>query len=226
MKKRLLTILMVTVLTLASSITALAAPTGSGTGDDGPAPTQHIIGGPAAAKTGWVLYLVDWNGNQVSESQVFYQTQAPDCNVFYPKTRFGGSINYNDYEIGTDWGFGPFNSDQTGNGSRLKSWMVQKTGDTYNVLLEIEKYFGAAAAEAFKNEECLLICEGLYWCQMYRDDIGATGLYLCAPAYGWADMQTRIGVGEYGSKAIGKYTNNIFPNCVKLESTLYLNGGN
>lgn len=221
MEKRLLTILLVIVLTISSSITALAAPTGSGTGDDGPAPTKKIEGGPSSAKTGWVLYLIDWEGNPVSETQVFYQQQVPNCNVFYPTTRFGATINYSDYEVGSDWNFPPFDGDQKGNGSRLKRWMLQKTGDTYNVLLIIEKYFGAAATISFKNEECMLICEGLYWCQMYRDDIGATGIYLCAPAYGWADMQIRIGCGEYGSKAIGKFTNIVFPNCVKLENTLY-----
>ena len=172
-------------------------------------------------KTGWVLYLVDWSGKQVSDTQVFYQYQVPSCNVFYPRTHFGGTINYNDYEIGSDWGFGPFNENQSGNGSKLKSWMLQKQDDTYNVLLIIDKYFGSEAAESFANEECMLICEGLYWSQMYRDDIGATGIYLCAGSYGWADMNERIGTGPYGSKAIGKYTNIIFPNCVKLESTLY-----
>lgn len=222
MKKKLLAFVLTLTLCLSCGMTAFASSVGgSGTGDDGPAPTMQIVGGPSYTKTGWLVYLVDWTGSQVSDTQVIYEYQTPNCNLFYPKTHFGGTINYNNYEIGSPWGLPPFDANQRGYGSAVKSWMLQKTDDTYNCLRVIDKYFGPAAAESFANEECMLICEGLYWSQMYRDDIGATGIYLCAGSYGWADMNERIGTGPYGSKAIGRYTNHIYPNCVRLDTAIY-----
>lgn len=201
--------------------------TGSGTGDDGPSATQKIKGGPHHTKTGWLIYFIDWYGNQTTKTQVIYETRTPsECNCFNATTKFGGRIDFLDYEIGSPWKFPPFNSNASSNGDKLKAWLMQKKDGVYNCYLLIDKYFPSTKLmENFQKGENLLIIEPIFWAQMYSDDIGATGTYLCATANGWAHEQDRRKIGEYGSKAIGKYTNNIFPNCVKLEHALYLNKG-
>lgn len=200
---------------------------GSGDSDDGPAATQQIKGGPTYHNTGWLLYLIDWHGNQITGTQVIYEERVPvECNSFYSKTKFGGNINFRKAIIGSPWGYAPFNDDASGNGTRLKSWMLQKNKnvDAYNCYVLAEKFFGAEGAMTLHKGDAVMIVEALYWAQMYRNPNIPTGVYLCATAHGWAYEQDRRGIGDYGAKCISKYTNNIFANCVKLEHTMYFSG--
>lgn len=197
------------------------AMSGNATGDDNQAGTMKVEGGPTYRHTGWLIYLVDaYTGQQCSETIVYYCYEEPtECNVFYPKTRFGGSINWKSGTVGTLWDFAPFDNDANGYGDDLKNWMLTKEGKTQRIVALCEKEFGAAPTQTVINGDYLFIFEPFFWGQMYHDDLGATGIYLCATAYGWADKQLALGM-EGGSKLIGRYTNDIYPNCVKLEKTL------
>lgn len=218
--------ILVFALTLALLVPSVSlAYDASGDSDDGPAATQKIVGGPTFHNSRYLLYLVNFSGEQLTKTQVIYQERVPaECNAFYNKTKFGGNINFLDYKIGSDWGYAPFNDDASGNGTRLKSWMLQKTNDVYNAFLITEKYFGRNFANLLHKGDAVLIVEGVYWGQMYKDPNIPTGVYLCANAHGWAYEQDRRGIGEYGAYCISKYTNNIFANCIKLEYTLYFSG--
>lgn len=197
----------------------------SGDSAAGPSATQKIVGGPTFHNTGFLLYLVDWSGEQITKTQVIYHERVPaECNAFYNKTKFGGTINFLDYKIGSDWGYAPFNDDASGNGTKLKSWMLQKTNDVYNAFLITEKYFGINFANLLHKGDAVLIVEALYWGQMYQDPNIPTGVYLCGSAHGWAYEQERRGIGEYGARCISKYTNNIYANCIRLEHTMYFSG--
>ena len=72
------------------------AMSGNATGDDNQAGTIKLEGGPTYQHTGWLIYLVDANsGTQVSSTRVYYCYEEPtNINVYYPKTRFGGSIDW------------------------------------------------------------------------------------------------------------------------------------
>ena len=58
--------------------------------------------------------------------------------------------------------------------------------------------------------------EAFYWEQLYNGN-RPTGAYVCATAHGWAQRQDMLNLGDYGSPRINRYTNNTYPNCVKLE---------
>lgn len=181
-------------------------------GDSGGTGTMKIVGGPKSTHTGWLVYLIDADQKQVSATRVYYSSaERPGNNyIFYPKTRFGGSTN-NYVSNGTvPWTpAAPFGPNGEAYGAQVKSYILQEN----NLPYFIDQNFNL---EYFTTNECYLVMEPFFWGQIYNGKT-ATGRYLCATAYGWADMQETNHLGEYGSAYINRYTNNTYPNCVKLE---------
>lgn len=189
---------------------------GNADGSGGGSGTKHVVGGPYYPRTGWLVYIVDEESNaQITETKVFYSTgeRPPSSCIWYPATRFGGSSkNYTPDGV-AEWNPPtPYGDGGVPHGSAVKSFMLKEN----YALKFVDQVFGTAVLEAFTKEKHCLIMEPFYWGQMYNGS-AATGVWLCATAYGWADYQNRYGFGEYGSSLINRYTNNTYPNCVKLE---------
>ena len=178
-----------------------------------------MVGGPGWQKTGWLVYIIDEAGNQLTDTKVFYSSSAqPSAGnggvlLKYPATKFGGSTNgYAGGQV-AEWEPKPPFSDGGGpNGIAVKNFMLQND----NISRFIIKHWGEGQLEAFISEKHFLIMEAFYWGQMYKGN-SPTGIYLCATAHGWAHYQNLFNFGDYGSPRINRYTNNTFPNCVKLE---------
>ena len=83
-----------TLLLCGTIVSAEPSVGGSGTGGNAGSATIRIVGGPTSDKTGWLMYIIDGQGNQISDTKIFYSTnQRPGSNyIFYPKTRFGGIV--------------------------------------------------------------------------------------------------------------------------------------
>lgn len=217
---------------IVTSMTALAAPTveGNGEGDGGGQATQVVVGGPRANKTGWLVYMVDSAGRQVGQTRVLYSSgeRPGDDYIKLPVTAFG--VPTNNFR-GTDWAGDywqpaePFTTSGSGNGSAIKSFLVQE-GQEVRHLNVVEKLFGETIKKQYANESgeeqpLFMILEPFYWAQMYIGN-RASGIYLCATAKGWGQMQKsyeKVGMPVTGSPLIRRYTNNIFPNCVRLQTT-------
>lgn len=194
---------------------------GNAGSDSGGAATQVIVGGPKAAHTGWLFYLIDNNNHQVSDTKVAYVSgERPNAGrIDFGSTRFGGSTNGYVENAVISWSPAePFTTSGGGNGTRIKQDIL--TGKKN--LQIVDDYFPSFTEQYVSKEpgdELYLIFEPFYWGQMYNGNTNQpTGRYLCATAYGWAYYQNRFGYGEYGCKWINRYTNNIYPNCVKLQN--------
>ena len=179
--------------------------------DDGGESTQKVIGGPTWEHTGWLTYIIDEAGNQLTDTKVFYsssaQPSAPNGGVLlkYPTTKFGGSTNgYTGGQV-PDWSpKPPFNDGGGANGIAVKANMLLNK----NLLKFVEKHWGVGQLEAFISEKHFLIMEAFYWGQLYNGN-QPTGRYLCATAHGWAHTQNAFRLGDYGSPRINRYTNNL-----------------
>ena len=188
---------------------------GNAAGEDGGAGQNKVIGGPYFEKSGWLVYIIDDSNHQVSETLVIYgSARKPDSSYTeYTKTKFGGKFDDYDSNLYVKWTPPyPYEKNGTANGPAIKSAMLQND----YVLDFITEYFGASMLQRFIDKELYLILEPFFWGQMY-DGKNPTGIYLCATARGWADMQKKLGIDEYGSPRINRFTNNTYPNCVKLE---------
>lgn len=217
MKKIIIHLLLLITLVLLPANLVHAEPTAGGNADEGGggSGSKHVEGGPYFTRTGYLIYIVDENGNQLTDTKVFYSSseRPPSNAMFYPVTRFGGSSNnYVEYRQANWTPPYPFSDGGTPNGSVTKSFFLK---DLY-VAHFISEHYGDAMLQETIDNTYFLIIEPFYWCQMYNGST-PTGNWLCATAYGWAHMQEGLGYGEYGSALINRYTNNTFPNCFRLE---------
>lgn len=216
-KKRKWSIIAILVLLMLIKIPVHATGTeGNGTGEGSGTGTMRIEGGPKSTHTGWLVYVVNENLEQTTETKVYYSgSDRPSNNyLFFSRTRFGGKVPAYYVSDGIcPWQpKAPFTQEGDGNGSKIKTYMHNNN----YIKTFIASEFGDDVLKKFESERCYLILEPFFWGQMYNGKT-ATGRYLCATAYGWAEFQERFGYGEYGSAYINRYTNNTYPNCVKLE---------
>ena len=101
---------------------------GNADADDGGESTQAVVGGPTWDHTGWLVYIIDEAGNQLTDTKVFYSSSSepPARCITYPTTKFGGSTN--GYAGGSvaDWEpKPPFDNGSGANGIAVKSYMLQ-----------------------------------------------------------------------------------------------------
>ena len=196
------------------------AESGNGTGDDTDNSGVHYVtGGASYQKAAYLIYIVDDSGGIITpvvEAAIDGCKEPPaDANFDYELSKFG---NQAPTRFTTISGVPtPFTSGGDGNGAELKNKLLSVSGDTILVDRLITTYFGGATAEQFQNsnEDQYLIFEGVYWLTM--DNGSHSGETLVATATGWAKAQEAFGCGEYGSSTFSKYTNNIYPNCMKFE---------
>lgn len=225
---KLISFILAMVLIMTFPISAFADGSGNGTGDDTDNSGVHYVtGGASYQKAAYLIYIVDKNGNLITpivEAAIDGCKEPPaDANFDYELSKFGNKAPTRFVTIsGVPT---PFTSGGDGNGALLKQALLSKNSDG-NCKADgvITTYFGGAVAEQFKtsNEDMYLIFEGVYWLTMNNGS--HSGETLVATATGWAKAQEAYGCGEYGSSTFSKYTNNIYPNCMKFEfSQLGLN---
>ncbi len=199
-------------------------PGGNATDDDAGNASLKIEGGPTAARTGWMLYIVDENGSAVSPDAKLVLSSSSisiGSNVQADlNARVGGySVGNHPADMNAPWG-APFSAGGSGRGHEVKKWMLTETGENdWNVLKVITTYWGSSMKDAFidtKNNNYYLVLEPVYWHQMYKNS-KPTGKWLIGTARGIASLQEANGVTEYGDNYIQRYTNNAYANCVKFE---------
>lgn len=72
---------------------------GNADADDRGESTQTVMGGPSWERTGWLVYIIDEAGNQLTDTKVFYSSSEQPSSrnggvlLKYPTTKFGGSTN-------------------------------------------------------------------------------------------------------------------------------------
>lgn len=224
---KLISFILAMILIMTFPISAFADGSGNGTGDDTDNSGVHYVtGGASYQKAAYLIYIVDGSGGIITpvvEAAIDGCKEPPaDANFDYELSKFG---NQAPTRFTTISGVPtPFTSGGDGNGAALKNKLLETKNGEYKAVNVIRNYFGGSVAESFinSNEDQYLIFEGVYWLTMNNGS--HSGETLVATATGWAKAQEAYGCGEYGSSTFSKYTNNIYPNCMKFEfSQLGLN---
>lgn len=185
---------------------------GGGAGGSG---TMTIKNGCSYKKTGFVYYIVDESGKIVAEPQArsTYKDITP-VGTNYIDTRYGNrkSVTYSDsmQDFANWWNMPPFEEDTSGNGGRIKDWLLGGTQESgFNVLLFIQEAWDYKTAEEFVANKQYLIIEPFMWCGRYAGSIQVGDII--GTATGWAEA--REGLGSSATNGYEtRYSLGVLPN--------------
>lgn len=229
MKPKLLHLLLSLILTLSMIIPmfgsqplkAYAADGDMGAEDSGPASGTYD-GGPMSSRTGWLFYCIDLSNNQVTPTVACTSSggivdkngkKLPSSNIILT-SRYG--VEASKLAIGCDWG-PPYNENAEGRGDEVKDFMLSDgAGGQKKAYNLIERAFGQSYAEQWKKREVYLAFEPFYWYNALAGNGKQIGWY-CMTSYKWGAFHKSIGCPETGMSYFKKYTNKVWPTCVKLE---------
>lgn len=192
---------------------------GNGTGEGGGSSTENMAGGVRYSRAAYLIYIVNVNGTLLTpivEAAIDgCETPPSSANYDYELSKFGNQAPTRFVTIsGVPT---PFTSGGDGNGVALKNKLLETKNDEYEAVNVIRNYFGTSTVESFlkSNEEQYLIFEAVYWFKMSSGSLN--GKWIVATSTGWANALEANGYDEYGASKFSRYTNNIFPNCMKFE---------
>lgn len=209
--------------------------TGDGTGGDGI--YTNIEGGVSEYASGWILYVVDEDGNNKTGTKLWYSYQLPTTDQLEGayalnidvKTRIGGldTALITNAKTNAPWGppvwSNPSGAYATGDGNQargsiVKNWFTSEDHLT-NIITEL---WGESFTKEFVDNEYILVLEPIYWFQWHDKQNGVytpLGVYSYGTARGLAEsMKTYPNIfGTNGCALFGRYTNDYFANCCKFE---------
>lgn len=202
---------------------AYAADGDMGAEDSGPASGTYD-GGPMSSRTGWLFYCIDLSNNQVTSTVATTSSgdivdrngkTLPSGNI-YLTSRYG--VSAPNWQIGCDWG-PPYTENAEGRGDEVKDFMLSDGAGgqkkAYNI---IERAFGQSYAEQWKKREVYLAFEPFYWYNALAGSGKQIGWY-CMTSYKWGAFHKSIGCPETGMSYFKRYTNKVWPTCVKLDGS-------
>ena len=197
--------------------------------------TTTIYGGPNWDHTGMLYYLVLPNGTKVSETVAIttnYEgivdrkgNKVP--NVMIP-SKIGaekpakianGAINL----------WGPPFEDGEPRGEEIKEWLLDTDPNGHTRAANIIRdNWGENVAKRWERKEIYLVFEPFYWNHVYINGVG-TGKWFCGTTYTIGQIQyfshgEGMGPGGTGDVMIRRYTNNMYPNCLKMEDCEEIRG--
>lgn len=193
-----------------------------GAEDSGPASGTYD-GGPMSSRTGWLFYCIDLSNNQVTSTVATTSgggivdkngKSLPSSNIILT-SRYG--VTASGYSTtGCDWG-PPYTENAEGRGDEVKDFMLSDgAGGQKKAYNLIERAFGQSYAEQWKKREVYLVFEPFYWYNALAGNGKQVGWY-CTTSYHWGAIHKRLGCPETGMSYFKKYTNKVWPTCVKLE---------
>lgn len=184
--------------------------------------SKDIIGGPNYDRTGFLFWVCDTKGNRLSSVKAITSYGAivdrngkllPASNVDL-RNRDGVMAE----SIDTNAPWGPPYKDGAGRGTEIKQWLLETGASGHKRAASIIKqWFSEELATQWDRREAYLMFEPFYWNQIRANDEN-TGVWYCTTSYRWGILQGAWpGIPETGDKNIGKYTNQMYPNCLKME---------
>ena len=193
-----------------------------GAEDSGPASGTYD-GGPMSSRTGWLFYCIDLSNNQVTPTVACTSSggivdkngkKLPSRNIDLT-SRYG--VAASGWQIGCKWG-PPHTEGGAGRGGEVKDHMLSDEGGHKRAYNLIERAFGQSYAEQWNNREVYLVFEPFYWYNALAGSGKQIGWY-CMTSYKWGAFHKAIGCPETGMSYFKKYTNKVWPTCVKLDGS-------
>lgn len=202
--------------------------------------------GVSFRRTGWLFYLVDENGNDVTAPELVTTTalgiyDSYDANLlskgnyeFGLYTRNGREWNTSKAIFVAPWNFGPFDDDQNGKGAELKEWLLNDDPNGHKAAANfILKSWDQKLAEKWENKEVFLVFEAVAWhgISKWNNEKGASeyiGKYWLGTTRMLGYYQEYINpinvfpkeplVNLRGDSYRREFTNCVYQNCIKLEN--------
>lgn len=203
---------------------------GNGTDNDSGHATGNYAGGPSYTRTGWLMYLVTNDDDEVVSDVVFMSCNSTPQGAVKWKTRIGDMNPARPISGSVPWASAvgsngaPFDNNQSSNGAKIKNWMLTDDGsgveNWYKVVTDI---WGEDKAKSMDKNGYSLIMEPFYWST-------ADGINICGNAKGWGQyLSAKYGRESYGPSTFRKFTNGIFAHCAKFAydkwSLIHYEGG-
>lgn len=192
--------------------------------EDGGGGTGVYDGGPLSSRTGWIFYCIDLSNNQVTPTAATTSSgpitdkngnRLPSSNISLT-SRYG--VTASNLDIGSDWG-PPHTEGGEGRGDEVKDFMLSSgEGGQKKAYNLINRAFGQSYAEQWNNREVYLVFEPFYWYNALAGSGKQIGWY-CMTSYKWGAFHKSIGCPETGMSYFKRYTNKVWPTCVKLDGS-------
>lgn len=191
-------------------------------------PASDLGTGISYQHTGWLFYLTDPYGNEVSTVKAQYsystpaQTNAGEAIANMGLITINGTkfTAYDKFEYNAPWG-PPFDGSANFRGNEVKDWLLSDPdGDGHLKAAEIiNEWWGEEAALKWETKEVYLVFENFQWGRVIKDG-KTTGYWFNGTAHRWGVMLDLLDINadNAGDPITKKYTNNVFPNCVTLEA--------
>ena len=145
--------------------------------------------GISPSKSGWMVYIVDANGNKASPDAKFISSNGYSFSrgadaVWDISSRLGGySITKaTDNDVNAPWG-APFSGSFRTRESEIRAWMsVVDASGISNAQKLIQGYWGQTIAESWVKNDYYLVLEPIYEYRMwYRYNVTVTGSSVSEP---------------------------------------------
>lgn len=226
----LLLIFIMTLFVIIITPRSVYAAEGNGTDNDSGHATGNYAGGPSYTRTGWLMYLVTNDDDEVVSDVVFMSCNSTPQGAVKWKTRIGDMNPARPISGSVPWASAvgsngaPFDNNQSSNGAKIKNWMLEDDGlGTENWFNVVESIWGSEKAIAMAKNGYSLIMEPVYWA-----NIGSG--WFCGNAKGWGQyLSAKYGRESYGPSTFRKFTNGIFAHCAKFAydkwSLIHYEGG-
>ena len=221
----ILTISMITPIFTSQPLQVQAEDGGDMGAEDGGGGTGVYDGGPMSSRTGWIFYCIDLSNNQVTPTVATTSSgpivdkngnSLPSSNISLT-SRYGVSASgYSTTDC--DWG-PPHTEGGEGRGDEVKDFMLSSgEGGQKKAYNLINRAFGQSYAEQWNNREVYLVFEPFYWYNALAGSGKQIGWY-CMTSYKWGAFHKAIGCPETGMSYFKRYTNKVWPTCVKLDGS-------
>lgn len=189
--------------------------------------TTTLYGGPNWDHTGTLFYLVTPNNEQVTDSKLVTTNSQGIVD------RAGKAIPSSNIKIWSRWAYkkptgyttnapwgGPY-QDGESRGADIKEWLLTPQDGHTRAAILIGDTWGGEWAKKWERKEVFLIFESVFWNHIYVNGVG-TGKWFCGTTVTFGTMQSNT-VGEgmgwngTGDTMVRRYTNDVYPNCLKME---------
>ena len=213
---------MITPIFVSQPLKAYAADGDMGA-ENGGGGTGVYDGGPLSSRTGWIFYCIDLSNNQVTPTVACTSSgpivdkngnSLPSSNIILT-SRYG--VEAPNLDIGCAWD-PPHTESGEGRGDEVKDHMLSDEGGHKRAYNLINDAFGQSYAEQWNNREVYLVFEPFYWYNALAGNGRQVGWY-CTTSYHWGAIHKRLGCPETGMSYFKRYTNKVWPTCVKLDGS-------
>ena len=222
--QRIIIFILVIILVLPLSTSLAYADGYNGTGGGAGGASGSASGGASENKTGYRLYVVDTNGNIVSNVVDLVTNSTISCDKNYRNTRIGNgtaSSSLKTMPAGMPKPYYYSGSSFKGNGSALRAWAVAKnTSGEQNILQLISNELGENVYKLFDlsitKETYYCILEPITWHDIFSNKPNSVNMGRSAYGtfYNWMQLYDTLGLTKTFTSSID---NDVLGNCMILQ---------